>query len=129
MTSEAWQLTGDSLALYTENANLVEAAKAKKLKLMGEYYRNGSLFALQFTGPAEVVKDLASQEFPQKPIRERTPKPKPKFKCERCGREFTANSNRQKVCSTCRKLARKEAIRKCVQRYRRNSKSGVNVIL
>lgn len=122
--TEAWQLANDTWALYTENANIVEVAKAKNLRLMAEYYRNGSLFALQFIGPAEVVKDLASKEFPEKPIRERTPKLKPKFKCERCGREFTANSNRQKVCLSCRKEARKEAIRKCVQRYRRKAKAG-----
>ncbi|MDK2925689.1 MAG: hypothetical protein PWQ41_1463 [Bacillota bacterium] len=57
--TEAWELNGDTWAVFTEEAECVEAAREAGLKLMAEYYRNGRAIAWQFTGPKEAVKGVA----------------------------------------------------------------------
>gem|GEM_PF-6843258 len=137
---DLWQLDRSSFCLLTENKFIAQAAKAAGLRVMATYAKGGRVFALQFVGPKEKLLVVTNQSFEDKPIdlpfweiEEEVLRrlfgspvhPKPRKVCSRCGAIFEANSNRQQVCKRCNPFARRETVRKCVARYRRQAGGGL----
>ncbi|MGI6286267.1 hypothetical protein SEF58_10690 [Neomoorella humiferrea] len=121
MITEAWCLENDVYCLFTQNENVAIAAKEAGLKIMADYYKNGKLYALQFLGSEDKVKDIVNQQFPEIPLK--NPKEAErrivahKVKCVRCGRDVLTTANRQKYCPNCRTKAYAEAHRKAVRNH------------
>lgn len=68
----AWQMTEQTWALYTENANLEEPALKAGLRRMGVYFtRDGRLKAKQFVGSREAVKAVTAMKVPFVPFGQR----------------------------------------------------------
>lgn len=68
----AWQMTEQTWALYTENANLEEPALKAGLRQMGVYYgKDCRIKAKQFVGSREAVKAVAAMKVPFAPFGQR----------------------------------------------------------
>jgi len=101
---------------------------------MATYARNGRLFAMQFAGPEQVIKNLAKRNYPFKPfnvwvdcfnneIRQEYIK-----RCPICHETFTTESRTARFCPLCKDAKKKEGSRERVRNHRlrnANSKSGV----
>lgn len=66
----------------------------------------------------ELQEEKLTKNERQEIMKEVKERNKIKLLCEKCGREFTANSNRQKYCKECKKVIQREQIKKRVNKFR-----------
>lgn len=66
----------------------------------------------------ELNEDKLTNKERQEIIKKARQRGKIKILCKRCGKEFIANSNRQKYCKECKKIIHKEQSRKSMKKIR-----------
>lgn len=63
MQAEYWKLAGDTYVLYTDNQNVMQAARRASLTVIAEYVKGGNLIAVQFSGPKATITEIAKKMF------------------------------------------------------------------
>ncbi|MCL6448233.1 MAG: hypothetical protein K6U04_08790 [Armatimonadetes bacterium] len=62
---QTWRLSESHYALFTDNPHVETAARQAGLSPMADYAKDGKLLAVQYAGPEEAVKAVASRKYPE----------------------------------------------------------------
>ncbi|MEW5897693.1 MAG: hypothetical protein AB1652_00775 [Bacillota bacterium] len=62
---QTWRLSESRCALLADNPHVENAAQEAGLTHMADYTREGCLLAVQYAGPEETVKAIATRKYPE----------------------------------------------------------------
>ena len=62
---QTWRLSESCYALYTDNPHVEKAALEAGLSHMADYAKDGKFLAVQYAGPEEAVKAVATRKYPE----------------------------------------------------------------